>query len=67
MKIDGKIFVESPPQWNAPPNYACKGCAFLENEILCGQVIDRLAKEAFGGDCDERNVIYVAANMESKQ
>lgn len=54
-------FVESMPHGNSPPNYACEGCAFVSSPRRCSITIDSRARAAFGGDCDERNVIYVEA------
>jgi hypothetical protein len=54
-------FIEAEPRGNEPPNYACEGCAFLGSASFCGKAIDGLAQDAFGGDCDTRDVIYVKA------
>ena len=61
MLRDGMRFVEAKPIGNAPPNYACEGCAFVAHPVLCAKAIDGAAKSAFGGDCAERDVIYVEA------
>ena len=66
MLRDGMRFVEAKPIGNAPPNFACEGCAFVNHPVLCAKAIDGAAKAAFGGDCDERDVIYVAAPNELK-
>ena len=59
--FDGKRFVEAKQHGNAPPNYACDGCAFIRKPRYCDSAIEYKAKAAFGGDCDERDVIYVEA------
>ncbi len=59
--FDGRRFVEAKPHGNTPPNYACDGCAFIRKPRYCDSAIEYKAKAAFGGDCDERDVIYVEA------
>ena len=54
-------FVEAKSHGKTPPNYACDGCSFVSRPTLCAMAIEGAAKAAFGGDCDERDVIYVEA------
>lgn len=61
ITFDGKRFIEAPPHGNVAPRFACEGCAFYMKPKYCGSAIDGKAREAFGGDCDERDVIYVEA------
>lgn len=58
---EGIRFVEAKATGNVPPNYACEGCYFVDYPALCAKAIDGDARAVFGGDCDERDVIYVEA------
>jgi hypothetical protein len=56
MKINGIRFVEADP---TRPDYPCDGCAFSSDPKGCSVAV-HLSPQAFGGNCDDRNVIYVA-------
>ncbi len=58
MTVLGVEYVEAKPQ-DAPE--VCSQCAFGQLGTLghCAMVIDHLSKPAFGGDCQQRDVIYL--------
>jgi hypothetical protein len=56
MKINGVLFFEADPH---SPDCPCEGCAFSSDPKGCSMAV-HLSLQAFGGDCDDRNVIYVA-------
>jgi hypothetical protein len=60
MTINGKRYNEKTPSKRLIN--VCEKCA-LNLRPECYIAIDHAANEAFGGDCQFRNVIYVAANV----
>lgn len=58
ITIAGVVYVEARPGTTAERNN-CMGCAFrAEDDRRCGMALSRTPKE-FGGDCVERDVVYV--------
>lgn len=58
----GKVFYAeklAPPADNHPMG-VCRYCAFFES-TSCGEAIDGEAEAAFGGDCQQRDVVYERA------
>ena len=63
MAINGVEYVEAKPQdcdkggWD----HICAQCALGQPGMLarCAQATGGAAADAFGGDCNERNVIYI--------
>ena len=64
MTINDVAYVERTPDMrltNAPAG-ACLQCAFNRDAVGCWTAIgEGKAEEAFGGDCAQRNVVYVHA------
>lgn len=56
MRIDGRAYREAKPVQSLYPD--CEQCAFSRTSKHCGVAFDGAAKEAFGGDCEDRDVIY---------
>mgnify|MGYP005615502579 CR=1 FL=1 len=67
MVIDGVHLVEAPAPAKFPPHLSsgvCKHCA-LHMTAGCGKAIDGLAHNAFGGDCEDRDVIYIRSDRDT--
>lgn len=60
MEIAGIKYVEARPikNWRQFESKACTGCALHQKLSECGIAIDGAAKSAFGGHCEDRDVIY---------
>lgn len=54
MTVGGEKYAEAP--WCEP--FTCSGCAFAR--VDC-RPANRIAERVFGGDCNDRHVIYVRA------
>jgi hypothetical protein len=60
MTINDVPYIESKPGEPVHPTLgACMQCAFLKDAVGCYMAAEGAAKVAFGGDCMERDVIYV--------
>lgn len=59
MVIDGKHYIQaSPPiNWRDLDDGACGACAFHRLNAEC-RMADSASVAAFGGDCDEMDVVY---------
>lgn len=60
MTVDGVDYVEAPPH----DPMSCAGCAFRNSARRCfwaDDAVSAFAKPVFGGDCSDRNVIYLKA------
>lgn len=57
MRIDGKAYREAKAVQSKNPSL-CVQCAFNKDMRRCSASIDGAAKNIFGGDCDDRDVIY---------
>lgn len=55
MVLDGVEYVEAPEPCRGS---FCEDCAFEGDEDACVSS-DKAAKEAFGGSCEQRRVIYI--------
>ena len=69
MTINDVPYVERAPNVqlaNAPAG-ACLQCAFYRDGVGCRMAIEQAAPAAFGGDCVERNVVYVHAQDRGQQ
>ncbi len=62
MTINGVLYIEQATPLSLVVFNACSGCVFDSKPKLCGIAIDGAAKEAFGGDCQQRDVIYAEAS-----
>lgn len=54
--IDWGHFKEAPPV--SEGENECNGCAFRDRLLSCGNAFET-APAVFGGDCMDRNVIYI--------
>lgn len=60
IEILGVTYAEAKPKKSRDPmEGVCGACAFWGNAPGCGEAINR-SRDVFGGDCMERDVIYVA-------
>ena len=62
MTIDGVEYVEAAPQETGPDwDNVCSQCALGQPGMLaqCADALHGAADAAFGGDCAERDVIYI--------
>ena len=55
---DGVAYVEAPKHIGG---WVCDGCELASNHRLCA-LSEQLSVDTFGGDCDERKVIYIKAD-----
>jgi len=60
MPIAGHHYAEAPARHTWRDEGACEGCAFEWDGIACIEA-HPAARIAFGGDCLQRGVIYIAA------
>lgn len=60
MVLNGVAYVEMPAPDNwAMPDGVCAFCALYRRPECPGGALDGAARATFGGDCDERDVVYV--------
>lgn len=64
---DGVAYVEAPAKNIAAKGVlgVCANCSLLPLN-LCAQAIDGAAATSFGGDCQDRDVIYIKADPQPK-
>lgn len=65
MTINDVQYVESTacPRVAGSKLGACLQCAFFRDSVGCLMACDDAAPRAFGGDCVQRDVIYVYAEQ----
>jgi hypothetical protein len=64
MTINDVRYIESKPREPVHPTLgACMQSAFLKDAVGCHMAIEGKAAAAFGGDCMQRDVIYVHAEQ----
>lgn len=62
MLINGVPYVERKPRDPVHPHLgACIQCAFFRDTVGCQMAVCEKAREAFGGDCEQRDVVYMYA------
>lgn len=63
LMIQGEEWAEAKPTTPFHPVYgACAQCAFGQQPRMCVEAI-QAAPAAFGGDCDDRDVVYMRAEV----
>lgn len=59
MVLNDVRYVEMKPSRTVPTD--CEQCAFHNDSVGCFMALMGNAAAAFGGDCEQRDVIYVVA------